>query len=576
MKAPNGKPTNLTERQWVQVRTPSFKAWFGDWELSRKADLIFNGEPVSKLTGEEFKKDKISLVNKVADYFKDMGGKVYVQGVGDVVLNKQSVRDSLSHGLSRDKAAAFKAVPNILTQGEIIEHQENWKGRGYGSFTISAPILIRDERFIAVAIINQTRDETKNHFYLHEVALQENLQRGELKTGSFTRSPRGDIRNLIHKLQKSKSNTSKVLDENGEPLVVYHGTTRDFDSFNPEIQGDTDYGYYGKGFYFSSAPYSAEQYASVWGKTLEGGNIKPVFLNIRKPVKVTRTTVPEQEDHTQLRKSKGYDGVIVSEYLTQAERAEGLTTEDFEREYVAYNPNQIKSATDNTGAFSPEDARINFSVSPTVRRFLDGDAVSSLSGKEFQKSGKSLIDTVGSWFLKKYNGEVESPEIGKVVINRRGVKNSISHGLGKTKASAFASVPDVLIKGKLIAHEENWKGRGYEGYVIAAPIDIANKGYVAAVVVNKDSNSSWFYLHEVFLKEKLQRESFKTEALTTNKGALIGDFPSGAIFINIMREIYSDNDKESFSTAPDRVRTAPDRVRTGQTKKESALKKQDF
>lgn len=32
MKAPNGQPTRLSERQWVQVRTPSFRAWFGDWE----------------------------------------------------------------------------------------------------------------------------------------------------------------------------------------------------------------------------------------------------------------------------------------------------------------------------------------------------------------------------------------------------------------------------------------------------------------------------------------------------------------------------------------------------------------
>lgn len=32
MKAPNGNPTNLNEGQWIQVRTPSFKAWFGDWE----------------------------------------------------------------------------------------------------------------------------------------------------------------------------------------------------------------------------------------------------------------------------------------------------------------------------------------------------------------------------------------------------------------------------------------------------------------------------------------------------------------------------------------------------------------
>jgi hypothetical protein len=37
MKAPNGENTRLTEKQWLQVRIPAFKAWFGDWEkLSKK------------------------------------------------------------------------------------------------------------------------------------------------------------------------------------------------------------------------------------------------------------------------------------------------------------------------------------------------------------------------------------------------------------------------------------------------------------------------------------------------------------------------------------------------------------
>lgn len=31
MKAPNGEPTNLTEKQWLTVRTQAFKNWFGDW-----------------------------------------------------------------------------------------------------------------------------------------------------------------------------------------------------------------------------------------------------------------------------------------------------------------------------------------------------------------------------------------------------------------------------------------------------------------------------------------------------------------------------------------------------------------
>lgn len=59
MKAPNGKKTKLTERQWVQVRTRAFKAWFGDWEndpanASKVVDA--NGEPmvVYHFTHNEF------------------------------------------------------------------------------------------------------------------------------------------------------------------------------------------------------------------------------------------------------------------------------------------------------------------------------------------------------------------------------------------------------------------------------------------------------------------------------------------------------------------------------------------
>ncbi|MDO5450638.1 MAG: hypothetical protein Q4F30_07095 [Akkermansia sp.] len=48
MTAPNGKPTKLTERQWLQVRTKAFKKWFGDWENdTENASKVLdeNGEP---------------------------------------------------------------------------------------------------------------------------------------------------------------------------------------------------------------------------------------------------------------------------------------------------------------------------------------------------------------------------------------------------------------------------------------------------------------------------------------------------------------------------------------------------
>lgn len=48
MQAPNGKPSNLSPKQWLQTRTEAFKEWFGDWEdggQNKGMLLDENGEP---------------------------------------------------------------------------------------------------------------------------------------------------------------------------------------------------------------------------------------------------------------------------------------------------------------------------------------------------------------------------------------------------------------------------------------------------------------------------------------------------------------------------------------------------
>ena len=53
LRAPDGSPTNLTEDQWLQVRTPEFKTWFGDWEQAYKDGGVFKtGLDVSKVVGK--------------------------------------------------------------------------------------------------------------------------------------------------------------------------------------------------------------------------------------------------------------------------------------------------------------------------------------------------------------------------------------------------------------------------------------------------------------------------------------------------------------------------------------------
>lgn len=65
--APNGKPSNLTPGQWSQVRTPEFKAWFGDWENDKdNASKVIdeNGEPLVVYHGsnEEFDSFDIGMI----------------------------------------------------------------------------------------------------------------------------------------------------------------------------------------------------------------------------------------------------------------------------------------------------------------------------------------------------------------------------------------------------------------------------------------------------------------------------------------------------------------------------------
>ena len=74
MKAPNGEDTNLNEQQWLQVRTPAFKKWFGDWEndpdnASKVVDK--NGEPMplSHTTKDEFTEFKKEFIGARWNYF---------------------------------------------------------------------------------------------------------------------------------------------------------------------------------------------------------------------------------------------------------------------------------------------------------------------------------------------------------------------------------------------------------------------------------------------------------------------------------------------------------------------------
>lgn len=138
---------------------------------------------------------------------------------------------------------------------------------------------------------------------------------------------------------------SKVVDTEGKPLIVYHGTTQNFTDFDPSFLGASHGAESAKlGFFFSSDPVVAGDYA---GKNT-GANIRPAYLDIRNP-KIIHFDKGEGggksiAEMIMSAKTGGHDGVI----LRNIHDGANLDTAKVADLYVVFNEKQIKPAIYNS------------------------------------------------------------------------------------------------------------------------------------------------------------------------------------------------------------------------------------
>ncbi len=128
---------------------------------------------------------------------------------------------------------------------------------------------------------------------------------------------------------------------------------------------------------------------------------------------------------------------------------------------------------------------------------LEGDSsvAATSSDSVLQTPGNTMAEKAKQLF-SKIVGKVSRAGFGDVEINNRSMKDDLSHGIGMAKAAVIPAIPDVIKNGKQIDFQSQWKGRPYDGYVFAAPVDLdGRKVYVAAIV--KQTSKNRFYLHEV-------------------------------------------------------------------------------
>lgn len=399
MKAPNGKATNLTERQWLQVRTKAFKEWFGDWE--KVADLSFDGseynnETCLKMLAEEagtpFVNDETGIEAEINNRQR---GKI-TSGKAQ----RKSRESGFSTGVHNFVAAHIRRLfKHAVHIGDYRDKNQSDDILEIKRFV--CPVLIKGVEAFAYMTVKKLKQHG-HKIYTLELDTIERLggNLDEHFEEMLNPAPSKEIVARVKALSKTYfENVSKVVDENGEPLVVYHGSpTGGFTIFRNES-------------YFSPFMWYAEKYkhpsASSNRSSRDVGTpmLYEVFLNIRKPFdtrnaaekKIFETDffrkwgngaplsergLPDWTDASDLlefieENELDYDGLILDEGGYPDGNGSVILRG---HSFVPVTPNQIKSATDNQGTFDGSSGDITMSTEYDPRNLA---AVHSLSAEKF-------------------------------------------------------------------------------------------------------------------------------------------------------------------------------------------------
>ena|GEM_PF-7105662 len=354
MKAPNGKPTNLTERQWVQVRTPSFIRWFGDWLKSYRIKKLLGSETLVFNWDTQDPPYNLDPASVEAFLRKEYQGKTYRnEDAGDeYFFGKRGRQKLLSH--NRYDHAYLKSMyflPDIIRKSIFITEENSYKEDSkydrYRYFVCGIKLDGVDYTVKSVFGLDS------NGTWVYDQDLSE-IEKGTL-VGMLTKHVTQDTLQVKDTtlLRILQDDSSKVVDENGEPLVMYHGTRASFDVFDTSYEGEDRKEYesawmadYPDGTMFAI---SDRKEASYYGS-----NVMPLFLNIReKEMKASSFT---EAINLMDNGDASFSDTVIKVYKDNDWRDD---PREFEGAIVAFhNSNDAKSATDNMGTFDSNNDNI--------------------------------------------------------------------------------------------------------------------------------------------------------------------------------------------------------------------------
>jgi len=492
LPGPNGKPSKLTRGQWVQVRTPLFKQWFGDWESVATKETLQTQTGVIVDPGELAGLSGITLREKAKIAF----GKIrMVEGRPRTVLTRdgrevffgmRGFKETARHSADARVLQVIPQLPEIIKDAvplwdEAPDSQESpqikrWRYYGAKAVFEGSPAYVK-------ILLREATDGTM--YYDNDATSAEIMEGSE--TASHPSPSRGmDYPNpLLNKLYRwwhsvNPDSVSKVVDENGEPLVVYHGTKSvPFSKFDLKKTSEV-------GFHFGTIGQANQFTIQNWGRESIAPRVYPVFLAIKSPYSIgdvfspvpnraarhlqedgmitmkDRETVASLESYgwdflKEILLKRGYDGfTYVNEQETVNAAPDGKSLSPAERvrentAWVIFRPNQIKSSIGNTGTFSKSPVILysaEYLMAKYTAKGLKAAWVYSVelakTAKTYLEFGKAMIQKFGRKIANSLKEMWEDAKRHHAMNRRRGSVPVVPKENGKLLLDRSAPEPSGL------------------------------------------------------------------------------------------------------------------------------------